>query len=138
MHFWSWAFFQNYQKSTIPKTSNVAKRPHFFSLDLILSHHTRVLSSISWPIISFSILFDFYWFNSFLINLNQNKIQILIAWYLFDHYSFQLTWYTQSNSYQALLCTKYLIWDIFGSLLMEDHIKSWFINSHGFKPKFLT
>ena len=70
----------------IPKTSIFDKRAHFFPLDLILSHHTRVLSSISWPIILFSILFDFYWFNSFLINLNPNKIQILITWYLFDHY----------------------------------------------------
>ena len=53
-------FLQNCQKSTIPKTSKFVKWAHSFPFDLILSHYTRVLSSISWPIINFSILFDFY------------------------------------------------------------------------------
>ena len=53
-------FFQICQKSTILKTPIFDKRAHFFSLDLILSHHTRFLSSVSCPFINISILFNFY------------------------------------------------------------------------------
>ena len=40
-------FFQKCQKSTILKTPIFDKRAHFFPLDLVLSHHTRVPSLIS-------------------------------------------------------------------------------------------
>ena len=134
MHGWSWAFFQIAKSQLSPKLQFLAKVPTFFHL--IWSCHTTHVSYLK--LCANLLIFLFYLIFIDLINLNQNKIQILIAWYLFDHYSFQVAWYTQSNSCQVLLCIKYLIWDIFGSLLMEDHIKSWFINSQGFKPKFLT
>ena len=35
--------------------------PTFFPLDLILSHYTRVISSVLWKFVNFSTLFYFYW-----------------------------------------------------------------------------
>ena len=53
MHCWSWAFLQNFQKSTIPKTSNFAKWAHSFPLDLSLHNWPRALASAMCPYLIF-------------------------------------------------------------------------------------
>ena len=50
-----------------------------------------------------------------------------MEWYLFDHFSFQLSWFIKSNSYQAFSCIKNQIWHIFGNLIMV--IKSYLHSS---------
>ena len=138
MHCWSWAFLQNCQKSTIPKTSNFVKWAHSFPLDLILSHYTRVLASALCPFINFIILFDFL-LNYFILNqFKSNKIQILITWYLFGYFRTESSSMSWSNSYQAFHVQKDWIFGKLSKFSMEDQIESQGIDVERFKTNLLT
>ena len=134
MHYWSWEFLQNCQKSTIPKTSNFVKWAHSFPLDLGLHHCTRVLASALRSYLFFIILFDFL-LNYFILNqIKSNKIQILITWYLFGYFRIESSSSRVSNSYQAIHVQKDWVLTILESLVMVNQIKFHGIDVEGFNP----